>query len=73
METGGDEENMMCFCGEDREFKEMVTVSCVRVGSTSLYAIQKGRGYASEKGLCVLLLSFIEDVVAFARGRGAEE
>ena len=64
METGGEVEKVMCFCGEDREFGEMACCELHVFGLVplSLYAIQKERGSTCEEGFRVLLLSCIQDL-----------
>ena len=70
VESGGEEEKVRCFCGEDREFGEMALFGVV---SFSLYAFQRGRGSAGYEGFRVLLLSGIQNFVPFARSGGFEE
>ena len=64
METGGEVEKVMCFCGEDREFGEMACCELHVFGLVplSLYTIQKERGSTCEEGFHVLLLSCIQDL-----------
>ena len=74
METGGEVEKVMCFCGEDREFGEM---ACCELHATGWYhfrcmRLKKNMDLLAKRISCAASVLHPR-LVSFARGRDAEE